>query len=79
MYPLAHRERRASRRGIRDARIAFCRTAGGSYGKLEGRRQKLEGESAALQGPEEVEFFLDAGEIFVAGGEGGFAVGKARN
>src|SRR5256886_13274199 len=43
MYPLAHRERRASRRGIRDARIAFCRTAGGSYGKLEGRRQKLEG------------------------------------
>jgi len=32
-------------------------------------------EDPPLQGPEEVELFLDAGEVFVAGGEGGFAVG----
>lgn len=25
-----------------------------------------------LRGPEDVEFFFDVGEVFVAGGEGGF-------
>jgi len=32
------------------------------------------GVRPGLGGPEQVEFFLDAGEVFVAGGEGGFAL-----
>jgi hypothetical protein len=32
------------------------------------------GQSPPLRGPEDVELFLDVGEVFIAGGEGGFAM-----
>ncbi len=32
-------------------------------------------ERPRLQSPEDVELFFDVGEVFVAGGEGGFATG----
>lgn len=47
-------------------------------GLLDKHRRALHkpGESLALRSPEDVEILFDVGEILVAGGEGGFAIGS---
>ena len=43
---------------------------------VDWQRGRMGWESSGLRRPEDVEFFSDVGEVFVAGGERGFAMGS---